>query len=89
MLTQLNALAYNVLVWAKRWLTTETPELKSIGFVRRLRDVFTITGQLYFDAQGRLVEIRLNAADTLVRSWVHGLAKLLALEHVAVNLGKT
>ncbi len=67
MLTQLNALAHNVLVWAKRWMTTETPELKPIGFVRLMRDVFTTTGQLRFDNCGRLIEIRLNAADTLVR----------------------
>ena len=89
MLTQLNALAHNVLVWAKRWLTIETPALKPVGFVRLMRDVFTTTGQLCFNAQGRLIEIRLNAADTLVRPWVHGLAQLLTLEHVAVNLGKT
>ena len=89
MLTQLNALAHNVLVWAKRWLTQQTPALKPIGFVRLMRDVFTTTGQLYFDAQGRLIEIRLKAADTLVRPWVHGLAQLLKLQHVAVNLGKT
>ena len=89
MLTQLNALAHNVLVWAKRWLTIETPELKPIGFVRLMRDVFTTTGQLCFNSQGRLIEIRLNAADTLVRTWVHRLAQLLKLEHIAVNLGKT
>lgn len=89
MLTQLNALAHNVLVWAKRWLMIETPALKPIGFVRLMRDVFTTTGQLYFDAQGRLMEIRLNADDTLVRPWVQSLSQLLLSEHVAVNLGKT
>ena len=89
MLTQLNALAHNVLVWAQRWLTTETPALKQIGFVRLMRDVFTTTGRLLFDAAGRLIEIRLNDADTLVKPWLHGLSKLLEPEHVAVNLAKT
>ncbi len=89
MLTQLNALAHNVLVWAKRWLTADTPELKPIGFVRLIRDVFTTTGQLLFNPQGQLIEIRLNAADTLVRPWVHRLSLLLKSLHVAVNLGKT
>jgi hypothetical protein len=89
MLTQLNALAHNVLVWAKGWLLQDSPELKPIGFVRLMRDVFTTTGQLFFDAAGRLVEIRLNDADTLVKPWIHGLSKLLESEHVAVNLGKT
>ena len=89
MLTQLNVLAHNVLVWAKRWLTNENPELKPIGFVRLMRDVFTTTGQLLFDQLGRLVEIRLNAADTLVRPWLYALRQLLKSQHVAVNLGKT
>ena len=88
MLTQLNALAHNVLVWAKRWLTTETPALKQIGFVRLIRDVFTTTGRLLFDESGKLIEIRLNEADTLVKPWLHGLAKLLEPEHVDVNLAK-
>jgi hypothetical protein len=88
MLTQLNALAHNILVWARGWLIEAQPNLKPVGFVRLMRDVFTTTGQLCFDA-GRLIEIRLNDADSLVRPWIHGLSKLLESEHVAVNLGKT
>jgi hypothetical protein len=89
MLTQLNALAHNILVWAKGWLIEALPNLKPVGFVRLMRDVFTTTGQLCFDAAGRLIEIRLNDADSLVRPWIRGLAQLLQSEHVAVNLGKT
>ncbi len=89
MLTQLNALAHNVLVWAQRWLTQDQPKLKKVGFVRLMRDVFTTTGQLCFDAFGQLVEIRLNPADTLVRPWIQGLSALLQIEQIAVNLGKT
>lgn len=54
-----------------------------------MRDVFTTTGRLLFDAAGRLIEIRLNDADTLVRPWLHGLSKLLEPEHVAVSLAQT
>ena len=89
MLTQLNALAHNVLVWAQRWLTQDQPKLKQVGFVRLIRDVFTTTGQLCFDALGQLIEIRLNSADTLVRPWIQGLSALLQSEHVAINWGKT
>ena len=89
MLTQLEVLAHNVLVWAQQWLTSEKPALKQIGFVRLLRDVFTTTGELCFNPLGRLVEIQLNAADTLVRPWIQGLSDLLFSEHVAVNLGQT
>lgn len=89
MLTQLNALAHNVLVWAKRWLTTENDAVKPIGFVRLMRDVLTATGELFFDSAGQLCEIRLNEADTLIKPWVHSLSQLLKSQHVAVNLGKT
>ena len=89
MITQLNALAHNVLVWAQRWLAMEQQSLKKIGFIRLMRDVLTTTGELCFDAVGNLIEIRLNPADTLVRPWIHSLSALLQLEQVAVNLGKT
>ena len=89
MLVQLEVLAHNVLVWAQQWLTAEKPELKQIGFVRLMRDVFTTTGELVFDQLGQLVEIQLNAADTLVRPWIQDLSALLSSEHIAVNLGKT
>ncbi|MGC1308505.1 MAG: hypothetical protein WA885_14870 [Phormidesmis sp.] len=88
-LTQLNALAHNVLVWAQQWLTEDKPELNQIGFVRLMRDVFTTTGRLFFDELGRLTEIQLNEADTTVRQWIYGLSRLLESEHIAVNLGKT
>lgn len=89
MLTQLNALAHNVLVWSKAWLTEDNPQLKQGGFVRLMRDVFNTLGQLIFDGAGRLVEIRLNAADTVVRPWIHGLEQLLKLLHIDVNLAET
>jgi hypothetical protein len=43
-LTQLNALAHNVLVWAKGWLAAAAPCLKHYGIPRLLRDVFSIPG---------------------------------------------
>lgn len=54
-----------------------------------MQDVLTTTGQLYCDRQGKLILIQLKVADTLVRSWVDGLAALLELGHVVVYLDKT
>lgn len=76
-------------MWAHQWLTAAKPNLKHIGFVRLMRDVFTTTGKLVFNEQGCLVEILLNAEDSLVKPWIQGLADLLSSEHVDVNLGKT
>ncbi len=88
-LTQLEVLAHNVLVWAHQWLTAAKPNLKHIGFVRLMRDVFTTAGKLVFNEHGHLVEILLTAEDSLVKPWIQGLADLLSSDHVAVNLGKT
>ena len=88
LLTQLNALAHNVLVWAQTWLTQDQPSLKKVGFVRLIRDVLTTTGRLCFDECGHLSAIYLNPADTLVKPWVKGLSTLLQADHVAVNLGQ-
>jgi hypothetical protein len=89
MLSQLNALAHNILVWAQAWLTQDQPKLKRIGFVRLMRDVFTTAGQLCFDATGRLIAIFLNAADTLVKPWIQSLSGLLLTVQVVVNWAKT
>ncbi|MEM9089819.1 MAG: hypothetical protein AAGC93_13855 [Cyanobacteria bacterium P01_F01_bin.53] len=67
----------------------DTPAFKRVGFFRLMQDVLTTTGQLYCDRQGKLILIQLKVADTLVRSWVDGLAALLELGHVVVYLDKT
>lgn len=56
--------------------------------MRLMRDVFTTAGQLLFDELGHLVEIRSNAAVSLVKPRLHGLQQLLKPLHVAVNLDK-
>jgi hypothetical protein len=89
MLTQLNALAHNILVWAKHWLCQGTTSPKPLGLMRFIRDVCTTVGQLFFDRNGRLIEIRLNGADTVVKPWLEGLSLLLKPLLIVVNLDKT
>ncbi len=89
MLVQLGALAHNLTIWAKNWLCSDAPKLRSFGVLRMVRDVFTTSGILVLDRSGRVVEIILNQADALARKVANALAALLAAEHVAVNLGKT
>jgi hypothetical protein len=89
MLVQLGVLAHNVTLWAKQWLLPSAPKLRPLGVLRLVRDVFTTSGQLVFDALGKLVEIRLNPADSWARLLAQSLAALLQPDHVAVILGKT
>jgi len=89
MLVQLGALAHNVTLWAKGWLVPSTPKLRPLGVLRLVRDVFTTSGLLVFNAVGELVEILLNPSDTWARRLTESLAALLIPDHVVVNLDKT
>lgn len=88
-LIQLEALAHNLLVWARQWLLPNCPKLAHLGMKRLVRDVFLMNGFLIFDHAVGLLQIQLNRADPFAKELAPGLASLLALEHVAVSLGET
>jgi Transposase DDE domain group 1 len=88
-LIQLEALAHNVLVWARQWLAPCCPRIARLGIKRLVRDVFQMDGFLIFDQSVDLLHIVLNRADPLAKELSTGLAPLLALEQVAVTLGET
>jgi len=87
MLVLLGSLAHNVVVWARRWLTS--PQIQRYGILRMVRDVFHISGLLRFDALTQVVEIVLNQDARLTRSLIHPLRELLTPLHIVVNLGET
>jgi len=87
MLVLLGSLAHNVVVWARRWLTS--PQIQRCGILRMVRDVFHISGLLRFDALTQLVEIVLNQDARLARSLIRPLRELLTPLHIVVNLGET
>lgn len=86
MLTQLGALAHNVIVWARRWLAPHLPKLAHFGMLRMVRDVFHVSGFVVIDQKTQISQIILNQADPLAKGLVLGLIVLLAPEHVAVTL---
>jgi len=88
-LVQLNALAHNVLIWAKRWLTRTVPGAARYGIQRMVRDLLAVTGTLQFDAAGRVTQIWLNDADALARRFLPAFQALAGPEHAAVYLGQT
>jgi hypothetical protein len=88
-LIQLEALAHNVLIWARQWLAPRCPRIARLGIKRLVRDVFQMDGFLIFDQTVDLLHIVLNRADPLAKELSTGLAPLLALEHAAVTLGET
>jgi len=88
-LIQLEALAHNLLIWARHWLMPHCPKLAHLGIKRLVRDVFQMDGFLIFDQAITLLQIHLNRADPFAKELTCGLAPLFALEHVALSLGET
>jgi hypothetical protein len=88
-LIQLEALAHNVLIWARQWLAPRCPKIARLGLKRLVRDVFQMDGFLIFDQSLDLLQIVLNQADPFAKELSAGLAPFLAREHVAVSLGET
>jgi hypothetical protein len=77
MLSQLLALAHNVLVWARDWLAQKAPEIGQYGIKRLVRDVFGISGRVKLSKKGRIRHIELNSADPMVPKIIPALASLL------------
>lgn len=88
-LIQLEALAHNVLIWARQWLAPHCPKIARLGLKRLMRDGFQMDGFLLFDQTVDLLQIVLNRADPLAKELSSGLAPLLAHAHVAISLGET
>jgi hypothetical protein len=88
-LIQLEALAHNVLIWARQWLAPRCPKVARLGIKRLVRDVFQMDGFLIFDQSVDLLQVVLNQVDPWAKELSTGLASLLAQEHVAVILGET
>ena len=88
-LGQLEALAHNVLIWAREWLAPYCPKIARLGIKCLVRDIFQMDGFLVFDQISDLLQVVLNRLDPFAKELVSGLAPLLAQEHVAVSLGET
>jgi hypothetical protein len=88
MLTQLEALAHNTLIWIRRWLEPRCPTIAHFGLKRLVRYVFHINGLIVFDHYAQIQQILLNPADPLADELCNGLVSSLAREHVAISLGE-
>jgi len=68
-LVLLAQLAYNITIWVRTELAKHQPELQHYGMLRMIRDAFSISGKLHFDASGRLVQIVLNKTHSLAKAF--------------------
>jgi hypothetical protein len=89
MVMLLGALAHNVVVWAKRWLSGDAPKLKRYGVQRMVRDVLAVSGFVELSKSGTVKRVVLNSASAIGRACAKALRVLLEAEHVRVILGET
>jgi hypothetical protein len=89
MLVLLSALAHNVVVWAREWLSGETAKVMKNGVLRMVRAVFAVSGFLEMGAKDSIKRIVLSTAAAWARRCVNSLRALLKQQHVCVTLGET
>jgi hypothetical protein len=87
-LLQLTALAHNVLVWAKQWLTPAAPALQRYGMPRLVRDVLGVLGRVSLDGAGAVCQIVLNEADRRAHWLLPAFQQLLLPHGVRISLGR-
>ena len=88
MLVLLAQLAYNLTVWVRTELAKHRPELQQYGMLRMIRDAFSITGKLHFDASGRLVQIVLNKSHSLAKTFHETWLSIFAHNDLSLCLGE-
>ncbi len=89
MLLGLTLLAYNILLWARRWLAPQRPQVLRLGIQRLRRDVLRITGYVVRNAHGQIVRICLNSQSLQAQQLAHAFRALLAQTPVDLILGET
>jgi hypothetical protein len=88
MVVLLSALAHNVVVWSREWLS-EVPKIERQGVLRMVRDVYQVCGFVEVGAKNVIRRIVLNGAAAWARRCANPLRALLKPEHIRVSLGET
>lgn len=88
MLTLLEALAHNILVWVRHWLAPMCPKVAQFGMLRLVRDAFHMNGLIVLSRSSHVVNIVFNLADPFAKELHAGFAHLFAQEQVAISLGE-
>jgi hypothetical protein len=88
MLLWLEALAHNVLIWARSSLALAAPAIAGHGVLRLVRDAFSIPGQVCLDARGNVGALILSRTHPLAAEMLQALQQLLAPQRTQVCLGE-
>ena len=87
MIVWLNALAHNVLVWGREWLSEAAPKLQRYGTLRMVRDVLSISGKIELSAKTNSINrIVLNRALPMLPGLLNALRGLLLPQQTSIIL---
>lgn len=87
--TQLNALAHNLIVWFREWLAQYCQKIWRLGILRLIRDVFHMNALVTLDEFHAVFEITLTQFDPFAVEVFDALRQLLLPAHVDVYLAET
>ncbi len=87
MLILLGQLAHNLIIWNRNALAQVTPSFAKYGIHRMVRDVYRITGEIRFDADGK-VQITLSQNHLLAQPVLDGFKNWLADDDLSLILRK-
>jgi hypothetical protein len=89
MMTELNALAHNLLVWFQQSLAQCAPFVLGLGIMRLIRDVLHINSQVVYDKFHTIKVIKFNSLDQMARKLQFAFQFLFDPEHLDIILDKT
>jgi hypothetical protein len=89
MLTFLNGLAHNLLLWFRRHLAQRWAAVMKLGVFRFIRDVLQLNGCVFFDDTQQVSTLILNQADPMAQPLALSLRSLLSPSDIAVCLAQT
>ena len=88
MIVFLNALAHSVLVWARSWLSKDTPKIARFGILRLVRDVLQVSGLIKVDRKSQTItSLVLDKSAPLAHKCAHALRLMLEPMKVRLRLG--
>jgi hypothetical protein len=86
MLTELNALGHNLLVWFQQDLAQYSPFVQAFGILRLLRDVLRISSRVVYDEFETIRVIHFNSFDPIASKLHFAFQHLFDPEHLDVIL---
>jgi hypothetical protein len=89
MLTQLNVVAHNLIIWFQHWLAQSWQSVLKLGILRIIRDLFHIDGFIRFAYDGSISQIVFNQDDPFATKLSISLQPILTPLHIDINLGQT